>query len=42
MKKQKIYSKIRVRENERGVKSKGARKLEAWKLKAPNLKERKF
>ena len=42
MKKRQIYSKIRVRENERGAKSEGARKLEARKLKVRNLKGRAF
>ena len=41
-KKRQIYSKIRVRENERGGNSEGALKLEARKLKARNLKGRKF
>ena len=42
MKIQQIYSKIRVRENQRAVKSEGAQKLEAQKLKALNLKGREF
>ena len=42
MKNQKKYSKIRVREIQRGAKSEGARKLEARKLNVQNLKGHKF
>ena len=37
MKKRQIYSKIRVRENKGGVKSKGAGNLEARKLKGREI-----
>ena len=42
MKRRQIFSKMRVCENQRGVKFEGARKLEARKLKARNLKGREF
>ena len=40
--KRQIYSKIRVRKNQRGAKSEGEQKLEARKLKERNLKGREF
>ena len=42
MKKKLIYRKIKVHENYRCAKSKGARELEAQILKARNLKGREF
>ena len=42
MKNQQIYSRIRVHENQRGAYSEGARKLEARKLQAGDLKGREF
>ena len=42
MKNRQIYSKIRVRKNQRGAKSSGAQKLEARKLKVRNLKGCEF
>ena len=37
MKKRQIYSKIRMRGNQRGAKSEGARKLEARNLEGANF-----
>ena len=41
MKKRQIYSKIRVRENQRGAKSESARKLKARILRAANFNRNK-
>ena len=42
MRKQEIYSKIRVRKNQSGAKSEGVQKLKVSKLKAQNLKGHEF